>query len=214
MLGSAWIAFILALILFCFECLLLIDLPSVREYLVYHCITTLILAIYLYSCYLAETNLLFPLLLFITGLASGPFGLGAFLLTVLLRPIYSLFASTSSVWFEGLFPEADLTLLDRIIERISSRWDDYQRQEATSSFEDLLIYGSLEDKQKVLDAIVENFDPSYSPILRQAMQDSQNLVRIQAAALSLKLRPISRRFWMSCRSAMNRIQRTVTTCCI
>jgi len=178
---------ILAIVFFCFESITLFDISTVFQYYVVHFFVICTLTAYVYRIYRKKENLLYPLLLLVSALIAGPFGLGAFLLMLLLRPIYALFASPASVWFEGLFPEQRVTLFEKVVERIRSRWDDYSRSGESSSFQNLFTYGTLSDKQKVLDAIIENFDPSYSPILKEALQDRQNVVRIQAAAIITKI---------------------------
>jgi len=185
--GKDFITVILAIILFFFECAILFNITSVAEYLFLHTLTIIILSANTYWIYHKNENLLYPLFLLATGLIAGPFGLASFLLMIILRPFYALFASPMNIWFEGLFPEQNLSLFEKIIERIKSHWDDYGRQGETTPFQNLFTYGTLADKQKVLDAIIENFDPSYSSILKEALQDRQNVVRIQAAAIITKL---------------------------
>ncbi len=182
-----WISVCLAFILFCFEVFILWLISGTTQYLILHTITILILGAYIYLFYGTKYDLLYPLLLFILALGAGPFGLGTFILIALFRPIFALFASSAAVWFEGLYPEQQLTLFEKIIHRIRSRWDDYSQPSETSSFQNLFTYGQLSDKQKVLDAIIENFDPSYSPILKEALDDRYNVVRIQAAAIITKI---------------------------
>ena len=181
------ISIVLAFILFCFECFILYNISSVIQFLAWHSITLLILVAFLYWVYRQKENLLYPLLLLVSALGAGPFGLGAFFLMAILRPVFSLFASSTALWFEGLFPEKNLPLFEEITQRIKSRWDDYSHQSETSSFPNLFTYGSLSDKQKVLDAIIENFQPSYSLILKEALKDPENVVRIQAAAIITKI---------------------------
>lgn len=181
------ISIVLAFILFCFECFILYNISSVIQFLAWHSITLLILVAFLYWVYRQKENLLYPLLLLVSALGAGPFGLGAFFLMAILRPVFSLFASSTALWFEGLFPEKNLPLFEEITQRIKSHWDDYSHQSETSSFPNLFTYGSLSDKQKVLDAIIENFQPSYSLILKEALKDPENVVRIQAAAIITKI---------------------------
>jgi polysaccharide biosynthesis protein PelE len=178
---------ILALILFCCEFLLLYTMTSLTEFFVWHLLVLLILTAYVYFIYRREENLLYPLILLALTLGAGPFGLGAFLLVVIFYPLFSYFATPESIWFEGLFPKPSQTLFERIIQRIGSRWNDYNKLHEASSFKNLFTYGSLLDKQMVLDAIIEDFDPQYSPLLNLALQDPQNAVRIQAAAIVTKI---------------------------
>ncbi|QLH35016.1 MAG: hypothetical protein HWD61_01770 [Parachlamydiaceae bacterium] len=130
---------------------------------------------------------MYPLLAFAANLGGGVFGLGAFLLMAILHPLFSVISTQAHIWFEGLFPEQNLSLFDQIMLRIQSRWDDYTKSHEASSFENLFKYGTISDKQKVLDTIAEGFNISYSPILQSALNDNQNVVRIQAAAILTKI---------------------------
>ena len=56
-----------------------------------------------------------------------------------------------------------------------------------SSFQNVLNYGTLTQKQSVLDAIVKDFNPIYAPIIQNALNAPENLVRIQAAAIVAKI---------------------------
>lgn len=47
--------------------------------------------------------------------------------------------------------------------------------------------GSLDQKQGVLDVIAQNFNPALAPILRSALEDRENLVRVHAASIIAKI---------------------------
>lgn len=178
---------VLAFILLCFEIFLVLSLSSLAAFFAWHLLVILILIMYVSFAYRHQGNLLYPLLLLVLTLCAGPFGLGTFLLTALLEPLFSLFATQKNTWLESLFPKTNITPFEEIIQRIGSRWDDYGHLNEASSFKNLFTYGSLLDKQTVLDTIATDFDPQYAPLLKEALNDSQNAVRIQAAAISTKI---------------------------
>jgi tetratricopeptide (TPR) repeat protein len=142
---------------------------------------------YVYHCFKRREDLRYPLLLLVSVFGAGPFGAAGFLLLTLLYPLFKKFSTPPSVWFEDLFPEEKTLLFGRIYQRVKSGWDDYSQPNEVDSFQDLFNHGALSQKQAVLDAIVKDFNPSYAPILKQALNDPQNTVRIQAAAIVAKI---------------------------
>lgn len=145
------------------------------------------LAYYTYLAKKREEDLRYPFLLLLSAAGTGPFGVAGFLLLVLLYPFFSYFSTPPERWFEELFPSLHQTSFSNIYQRVQSGWDDYSHINEVATFEDLFTCGSLSQKQAVLDAIVQDFKPDYARILKQALADSHNSVRIQAAAIMSKL---------------------------
>ncbi len=182
---------ILACIAFIFESIILFSyLTNVFNLfflILFHvCILTFLL-FFVFRASRREEDLRYPLLLLLAAFGAGPFGIAGFLLEILLRPLFSKFSTPMDAWLEGLFPEEQINPFTKIFQRIKFKWDDYGGLSEVVSFQDLFTYGNLSKKQTVLDAIVKDFHPIYSPILQLALQDSHNTVRIQAAAIVTKI---------------------------
>lgn len=155
--------------------------------LIFHMALVGFLVRYVYHCFNKHEDLRFPFLLLISVFGLGPFGAAGFLLLSILYPLYRKSATPPSVWFADLFPEEEILLFGKIYQRVKSGWDDYSQPNEVDSFQDLFNHGALSQKQAVLDAIVKDFNPTYAPILKQALNDTQNTVRIQAAAIVAKI---------------------------
>lgn len=54
-------------------------------------------------------------------------------------------------------------------------------------FLDVIKWGTLKEKQRVLNKIIKNFAPVFIPVLKQALVDESNLVRVQAASTLISL---------------------------
>ncbi len=183
--------FFLTLVLFIFELLLFIrviqDTSSTEIIFLLHliaCAAPVVLT--LYSLY-KKKDITYPLLLFLSVYGAGPFGLGGFLVLICLRPLYSRTFSSSELWFKELFPEKTPNSFSEISDRIDSGWDDYSKISEVFSFQDLFSYGSMVQKQAVLDAIVKDFSPIYAKLLKQGLKDPLNPIRIQSAAIIEKI---------------------------
>jgi hypothetical protein len=182
---------ILAIFLFCWEFLIL------RLYLGYfinwglflflHALAVIFALFFIYASYKSQNDLRYPLLLFLSLFGTGVFGAAGFILLAILCPLFSLFTTPANIWFEGLFPEQLSTPFSKIFQRVQSRWDDYSQLTEATSFQDLFTFGTLAQKQAVLDAVAKDFNPLYSTILKRALDDPHNAVRIQAAAIVSKI---------------------------
>ncbi len=127
------------------------------------------------------------LLCILAVFGAGPLGALGFLIQSGFYCLLKRQATPMEIWLSELFPEASVSPASSIFQRISAGLDDYQQMKEPSSFHDLFSYGSLEQKQAVLDVIVKDFHPSYFSILRRALNDPANTVRIQAAAIVAKI---------------------------
>lgn len=189
--ANNWKSALLALFSFIFESFIFAAYLSGLIYLIpfalMHLCIVLVLTWFTYRSYKRGEDLRFPLMLLFSVFGTGPFGAGGFLLCGIIYPIFSLFTTMPEVWFEELFPEPSVSSFAKIYQRVTSGWDDFNLMSEVATFQDIFNYGTLTQKQAVLDAIIHDFNPVYSPILKEALKDPHNTVRIQAAAIMSKL---------------------------
>ena len=178
--------FFLIIELFVLYGMITIQLPLWIGFLI-KAILLILLVFFTRRTFVQKKDLTFPLLLLLLSLGSGVLGLACFLLTALFFAIFARFATPVNVWFEGLFPEHLQSAFMVIYQRIKSGWDDYGSLNEVAAFQDIFTFGKLSQKQAVLDAIVKEFNPIYAPILRLALKDPNNTVRIQASAIVSKI---------------------------
>ncbi len=186
-----WMSVILGFFAFIFETFILLlylfDILNIYFVIFVHIVIIILLFLFVHLAYKQQKDLLYPLLLLLSTLGAGPFGLAIFLLTVLFRPLLSVFTITPEGWFLGLFPEHNFSPFRLIYQRVKSGWDDYNLSSEITSFKNTFIYGTIAQKQSTLDAIIKDYQPCYSSILLQALADPNNTVRIQAAAIISKI---------------------------
>ena len=116
----------------------------------------------------------------------GPFGSLIGLAATLRYLIYSQDADAFADWLESLFPEDESTASDKLFERISFGLND-KDGEYVESFYDLMIYGSIINKQTLIARVTRYFKPALTPVLHMALQDENNIIRVQAAASIAKI---------------------------
>ena len=152
-----------------------------------HVIALLAIGLLLYWDYRTKQDTRYSLLLFIAVFGTGPFGAVGFVLQSIFYLIFIRISTPPEIWFKGLFPDLETTPFTQIFRRVVSHEDDYSKMSEVPSFRDLFAIGTREQKQAVLDLILRDFNPSYLPILKQALADPANLVRIEAAAAVKKV---------------------------
>lgn len=184
-------AIIIGAFVFILECILLFCyltlLVNLQFLVAFHLLISLCLLLFALNALKKNRDARYPFLLFLATLGAGPFGVGSFLLQSLLYPLFLKFSPSPAEWFEGLFPVQSMAPFAEIFQRIQSGWDDYSQLFEIVSFKNIFTYGTLSQKQTVLDAIIKDYDPIYAPILLEALSDPHNTVRIQAAAMVSKI---------------------------
>jgi hypothetical protein len=137
------------------------------------------------------------------GTGADLSGAGLALLGCLIAgPLGALLATIAVVWLARQKP--DTHLLAAWYERIALAGDtdpvtalcnsvDMGRTVQTAAdiprvFADVMAHGTLEDRQTALGLIARQFSPSYAPALRAALVSSEPVIRVQAAAVAVKVR--------------------------
>ena len=128
----------------------------------------------------AGGDLRFPLLLLSTTAVLGPAGPAGMLLTVLLQRWFARSAISFESWYASLFPEepgnADAAGHLRLATPESA-----QDEPNIIPFMDILSFGSRQQKESMISLITARFHPEFAPVLRRALNDSNNAIRVQAA---------------------------------
>lgn len=152
-----------------------------------HLLALVVTLFFIYPFYKQDQDLRLPFLLFLSIFGAGPFGLAAFLLMALFYPLFIKTAINPSIWLDELFLGEDPSKMITTFERIKVGWDDYKGAKEVSSFQDIFTYGSILQKQAVLDMIAKKYQPSYGSILKKALANPSNVIRLQTAAIIEKI---------------------------
>lgn len=88
-------------------------------------------------------------------------------------------------WYRELFPDIQENRAHEMAERLRQSVGEVDG--AVIPFNDIMLYGSLRDKQAVVSMINQNFQPVLAPILRLAFRDKNNSLRVQAASVITKI---------------------------
>jgi len=142
----------------------------------------------LWVCYSYEKpDNRFALLLLVLTMGAGPLGIAICLLTAASYHYCRADKQISPCeWINHFFDyEADKES-DRVHERIDLGMDTASTSHI-EPFRDILIGGTVLQKQMAIAKMSRHFHPRFAPILHQAVQDSNAAVRVQAATALAKI---------------------------
>ena len=125
-------------------------------------------------------DLRMPFLLTTMTCFMGPLGAFGVTVTMALTKLYGKSATPFEEWYASLFPEAQAQPAAGFWHRVLSRGD--LDQGSVAPFSDILFFGSLAQKQELISLVAKNFRPVFSPVLRMALDDSNNAIRVHAAS--------------------------------
>ncbi len=123
-------------------------------------------------------------LLFIT---MGVFGLLIGFITLVFYHLLNANTADFAEWIENLFPKTHEDKSDKLYEKIIFGQDEISDNISTEPFQDIMIYGTVRQKQLALVKMTRYFIPEFAPVILSALQDEDNCIRVQAAVAVAKL---------------------------
>jgi tetratricopeptide (TPR) repeat protein len=126
-----------------------------------------------------------PLLLAAGTAGLGPVGAAGTLVTMFLTRWYMREAIPFEEWYESLFPDTRQQAGYELAARIAGA--DLAKPGSLTPFAEILAFGSLHQKQVLIALINQQFRPAFGPILKRALTDGDNAVRVLAATAMNKL---------------------------
>ncbi len=123
------------------------------------------------------------LLLFVLCIiVMGPLGPLGSVLTLALSRWFKRSATSFEAWYATLFPEVVVTRPQALYRLIVLRGARPSGHSTTAPFLDIVALGTVEQKRAVIAMIAAEFRPSFAPALRNALNDSDPAIRVQAAS--------------------------------
>jgi polysaccharide biosynthesis protein PelE len=126
-------------------------------------------------------------LLVLTTVALGPLGPAGVLLAMVLERVHARSAVSIEQWHEMLFPPMVADTKGDLWRRIGKRASDRPADPRVTPFQDVLSFGSVQQRQAVVAIIAQQFRPAFAPALKAALRDEHNVVRVQAATVIARL---------------------------
>lgn len=126
-------------------------------------------------------------LLVLTTAALGPLGPAGVLLAMALERVHARSAVSIEQWHEMLFPPMVADAKGDLWRRVGKRASDRPPDPRVTPFQDVLAFGSVQQRQAVVAIIAQQFRPAFAPALKAALRDEHNVIRVQAATVIARL---------------------------
>ncbi|MEQ8663925.1 MAG: hypothetical protein RLW62_24155, partial [Gammaproteobacteria bacterium] len=124
---------------------------------------------------------IFAVYLLVATAAFGAVGAAATAVAFLLYRRHARNSRTFEEWYRELFPERGRRIYERIYDELMLTRRQRESRSEVIPFADVINYGSREQKQLAISMMSRHFEPVFAPVLKRALDDPDNSVRIQAA---------------------------------
>jgi polysaccharide biosynthesis protein PelE len=155
--------------------------------MIVHILWAVVLGGWAYRAPRAVKDRRFPWLLALWTPLTGPIGAGGCLLTLFLACRYRRAATRFEDWYASLFPELEMRHPQLLVETIERSGSAGSPMAEVLPFTDVLSFGTKEEKLEAIIRMTRKFQPGFAPLLKQALNDPINAVRVQAAAAITKI---------------------------
>lgn len=123
----------------------------------------------------------FPYLCVLMNFFLGPFGLLVSVISWLMYKIHNRSRASWSNLLEELFPEEAKQKNAELLYRILLGWEQVGSVVTSRSYYEIIRFGTEEQKQAAIEKMLDHFQPEFLPILKEALNDSSNAIRVQGA---------------------------------
>jgi polysaccharide biosynthesis protein PelE len=130
-----------------------------------------------------------PLLLLILTIVLGPAGSAGTVFVLVMTAWHSRHTVPFEEWYRALFPDVEqdqqVAAWERIIDEQIG-----ENSGGVPAFADVLAFGTVAQKQSLLALVNRRFRPELGPVLKRALNDADNAIRVQAATAISRLETV------------------------
>ena len=119
---------------------------------------------------------------------AGPVGAVLVTVAVLRTRFERAHPELLAAWYERIALAGDIDDVTRLADTVAMGRALQTTQDVPRAFSAVMSEGTLADRQTALGLIARQFSPSYAPALRAALVGGEPLIRVQAAAVAVKIR--------------------------
>ncbi len=172
-------------------CMALMSPADLRSALLLHMVTAFILLLSVVYLKSGAYDFKFSLLLLLGTALLGPYGAALGFLSPLVYVMVRSPDRRPMEWLNAFFPSFRISENDRIQEKLVSGSEKPFPQHGIDPFQDVLLHGTILQKQLAIAKMTRYFCPQFAPLLLKAARNPEPAVRVQAATA---LANIERRF--------------------
>jgi tetratricopeptide (TPR) repeat protein len=126
-----------------------------------------------------------PLMLISATATLGPLGPAGTLATMILARWHMRKTRPFEEWYQALFPDTNAGTDEELARTLAE--SDPESSAGLAPFSEILAFGSLQQKHALIALIDQSFRPAFGPVLKHALTDENNAVRVQAATAMNKI---------------------------
>ena len=181
-------SFFLISLLFCtaieVKLFLMVDAGTLSPiiYLLVHLIVTLFIGFITWHYYRQKWDYRMLFICLLMVVVTGPIGLIGGFIGQFIFVYFRSRAMAFDDWYEALFPEETLRVDEVFSEKLEGVINNPHDAERLIPFRDLLRFGNIAQKQAVITMMAQHFNAGFGPLLRHALQDENNAVRVHAVS--------------------------------
>ncbi|MBF0379699.1 MAG: hypothetical protein HQL69_01700 [Magnetococcales bacterium] len=112
----------------------------------------------------------------------GPLGVVGSLFCMFVYLVVRHSSTPFEKWYTQIFPERELVEHDQLFAKLERVHSNQGQVENIVPFQEVFSFGSLIQKQTAIALITKRFHPAFSTILKMAVRDENNAIRVQAAS--------------------------------
>lgn len=146
-----------------------------------HGFVVFLLCAYAFIARTFQSEARFAALLALTTAFAGLYGAAGSTLALLLSWLYAPLSHSFREWYESIFPRLAATDPQRVYDDLRTGRDESEKLYRVIPFLDVLSFGREEEKRRALAKIASSFHPAFAPVLKKALSDPSNTIRVQAA---------------------------------
>jgi tetratricopeptide (TPR) repeat protein len=132
-------------------------------------------------------DITYSLLLLIFTAFTGPIGSALIFFSIILYVFYSRDSISFADWLKSIFPDEGLTREQKVFEEIEIRGESFVDLTDISNYGDIMAIGTEKQKRRALTNILQYYRPRFGLLLKKALYDPSNAIRVQAATAMAKL---------------------------
>ena len=146
-----------------------------------HLMITAALGLYAYYRVRVGKRAHFHILLCLTTGILGPLGILGTLFSILLYSYFKGSLPPILESYDSLFPNVGKTEVEKLFEQLHFGNLEQYNNDSVVPFIDILNYGDQRQKQALIVLLINNYHSKFSPVLKQALNDEDNSLRVLAA---------------------------------
>ncbi|MBF0237466.1 MAG: hypothetical protein HQM12_07165 [SAR324 cluster bacterium] len=160
---------------------------TMRLFLALHLISIFIAGFWTWFRHNQKRDLKYPVIFLILTFFLSSFGIFIGMTVIIVQLMTYRYKHSFEDWWASIFPEEEHDAAEDLQRRLISGWEDLEVKHKMLSFMDVMILGTMNQKRDVLAKISRYYRHEFAPVLKRAINDPVNAIRVMAATVIAKI---------------------------